>query len=75
MNIPLRNDEYIYGKNDIYSVVIMLKSMLKESDFRDFVNEVSYELDLLDGKVDSIPQNKILDIMGFKDDWKDIVEL
>lgn len=75
MNIPLKNDEYIYGKNDIYSVVIMLKTMLKESDFRNFVNEVSYELDLLDGKVDSIPQSKILDIMGFMEDWKEIVNL
>ena len=75
LNIPLVNDEYEYGKNDIFSVVIMLKFMLKDSDFRDFVNEVSYELDLLDGRVDSIPQSKILDIMGFVPNWKEIVNL
>ena len=75
LNIPLVNDEYEYGRNDIFSVVIMLKFMLKDSDFRDFVNEVSYELDLLDGRVDSIPQSKILDIMGFVPNWKEIVNL
>lgn len=75
LNIPLVNDEYEYGKNDIFSVVIMLKFMLKDSDFRDFVNEVSYELDLLDGRVDSIPQSKILDIMGFVPNWNEIVNL
>ncbi len=75
LNIPLVNDEYEYGKNDIFSVVIMLKYMLKDSDFRDFVNEVSYELDLLDGKVDSIPQSKILDIIGFVPNWKEIANL
>ena len=75
LNIPLVNDEYEYGKNDIFSVVIMLKFMLKDSDFRDFVNEVSYELDLLDGRVDSIPQSKILDIIGFVPNWKEITNL
>lgn len=75
LNIPLVNDEYEYGKNDIFSVVIMLKFMLKDSDFRDFVNEVSYELDLLDGRVNSIPQSKILDIIGFVPNWKEIANL
>ena len=52
LNIPTMNDEYIYGKNDIFSIVIMLKYMLTESDFTDFINEVSYDLSLLDGRVE-----------------------
>lgn len=66
LDIPMMNDEYIYGKNDIFAVVIMLKYMLTESDFTDFVNEVSYDLSLLDGRVSSVPQSKILDRMGFQ---------
>ena len=69
------NDEYIYGKNDIFAVVIMLKSMLTESDFTDFINEVSYDLSLLDGRVDIIPQRKILDRMGFPSNWEDISKI
>ena len=72
LDIPTVNDEYMYGKNDIFSVVIMLKSMLNENDFIDFVNEINYELSLLDGRVDVIPQNKILDRMGFPENWENI---
>ncbi len=75
LNIPLMDDEYIYGKNDIFAIVIMLKSMLTQSDFRDFVNEINYELNLLDGRVESVPQDKILDVMGFPDNWLEIDNL
>ena len=75
LDIPMMNDEYVYGKNDIYSVVIMLKQMLTESDFIDFVNEVSYDLSLLDGRVSVIPQSKILDRMGFPENWEEISKL
>ncbi len=75
LDIPMMNDEYIYGKNDIFAVVIMLKAMLNESDFTDFVNEISYELSLLDGRVSVIPQTKILDMMGFPVNWEEISKL
>lgn len=75
LDIPMMNDEYTYGKNDMFSVVIMLKQVLNESDFTDFVNEVSYELSLLDGRVNVIPQSKILDRMGFPSNWEDITDI
>ena len=75
LNIPTMNDEYIYGKNDIFAVVIMLKTMLNENDFVDFVNEISYDLSMLDGKVDSIAQEKILDKMGFPKNWEEIAKI
>ena len=75
LDIPMMNDEYIYGKNDIFAVVIMLKYMLTESDFTDFVNEVSYDLSLLDGRVSSVPQSKILDRMGFPENWEEISKI
>lgn len=75
LDIPMMNDEYEYGKNDMFSVVIMLKQVLNESDFNDFVNEVSYELNLLDGRINVIPQSKILDRMGFPPNWEDITDI
>ena len=75
LDIPMMNDEYIYGKNDIFAVVIMLKYMLTEGDFTDFVNEVSYDLSLLDGRVSSVPQSKILDRMGFPENWEEISKI
>lgn len=75
LNIPVMNDEYIYGKNDIFAVIIMLKYMLDEGNFTDMVNEIEYELSLLDGRVDVIPQFKILDRMGFPENWSEISKL
>lgn len=75
LEVPTTNDEYVYGKDDIFAVVIMLKCMLTESDFTDFVNEVSYDLNLLDGRVNIIPQSKILDRMGFPSNWEEIAKI
>lgn len=75
LDVPTTNDEYVYGKNDIFAVIIMLKCMLTESDFTDFVNEVSYDLNILDGRVNIIPQSKILDRMGFPSNWEEIAKI
>lgn len=75
LNIPIVEGEYIYGKNDLYSLVIMFKYMLSPDDFRLLIYELGYEIDVLDGKVDSIPINKILDNIGFPTNWRDIAEV
>ena len=75
LNIPLTNDEYIYGKNDIFSVIIMLKDMLTPNDFADFINEIDYDLNILDGKISTVSQEKILDRMGFPKNWKEITRI
>lgn len=75
LNIPMVEYDYIYGKNDLYSLVIMFKYMLSSEDFRVLIYELGYEIDVLDGKVDSIPINKILDNIGFPTNWRDIAQL
>lgn len=75
LKIPKIEDTYIYGKNDLFSLVIMLKYMLREEEFRLLAYELGYEIDLLDGKVDTVPLSKILDKIGFPSNWKDIIEM
>lgn len=75
LNIPMIEYEYIYGKNDLYSLVIMFKYMLSPDDFRLLIYEIGYEIDVLDGKVNSIPLDKILDNIGFPTNWRDIAQL
>lgn len=72
LNIPKLNGEYIYGKNDLFALIIILKRILKEEDFTLMLNELSYELDILDSKIDSISIEKIFDEMGFPLNYKDI---
>lgn len=73
MNIPKMDGEYIYGKNDIFGVIIIFKVLLSESDFRLMIKEIEYEIELLDGRVDSIPISKVLDRMGFPSNYMDII--
>lgn len=75
LNIPRMDSEYIYGKNDLFSLMIILKRMLRKDDFTMLMNEVSYEIDVLDGKVDTISRNKMLDSMGFPENYKELARV
>ncbi|MBO5096654.1 MAG: Abi family protein [Bacilli bacterium] len=75
LNIPMMDGEYIYGKEDLFAVIIILKQLLREEDFTLMLNEISYELDILDGKLNVIPINKVLDKMGFPENYKELARL
>lgn len=75
LDIDRIDDEYIFGKNDLFALIIILKQMLSENEFHDLIRELSYEVDYLDGIVDVVPLNLILNRIGFPDNWRDIVSL
>ncbi len=68
-------DEYMYGKRDLFALVIILKVMLGEDDFASMMNDLSYEVDRVEGKLHSIPISKILDKMGFPGNFRDITDM
>lgn len=72
LEISKEEDEYKYGKNDLFALIIIFKQMLRDEEFRDLINELSYEIDVLDGKVDTVPLNTILNKIGFPDNWREI---
>ncbi len=75
LNIEKMDGEYIYGKDDLFALVIILKQLLREEDFTLLINELSYELDILEGKLHTITIDKVLDRMGFPENYKDIARL
>ena len=75
LNIFKMDGEYIYGKNDIFAVIIMFKFLLEEDEFRLMLKEFEYEFEKLDGRVDSIPVEKILDTMGIPKNYIDIIDM
>jgi abortive infection bacteriophage resistance protein len=75
LEIPRMDDEYIYGKNDIFALLIILKFLLRKDDFRLLMKEIEYEIEKLDGRIDSIPVEKILDRMGLPSNYIDLIEL
>lgn len=75
LNIFKMDDEYIYGKNDIFSVIIIFKFMLEDDEFRLMIKEFEYEFAKLDAEVDSIPSEKILDTMGIPKNYMNIIDM
>lgn len=75
LHISMMNNEYIYGKNDLFALVIILKAFLKDSEVKDLVLEIENAVNNLEYNLRSIPVAKVLDKMGFPDNWKDIQDI
>lgn len=72
LSIDMTDGEYNYGKNDLFSVIIILKQMLTDNEFVDVINEIGFEIDMLSGKTNVLPISSILNKIGFPDNWRDI---
>lgn len=75
LKIPIMDNEFIYGKNDLFGLLIILKTMLKPEEFKDLALEIKATIDNLEYNLRTIPINKILDRMGFPENWMELVEL
>ena len=75
LGILQMDDEYIYGKNDIFAVVIILKYLLMDAEFRLMMREIDYEIGKLSGVIKSIPLAKILDRIGFPENYMELINM
>lgn len=73
LNIDKTNGEYVYGKNDIFALIIILKRLLTNVDFKMMMNEINYEFDKLCGKIKTISIDDVIDRMGFPPNYRDIM--
>ncbi len=72
LDIPKLNGEYIYGKNDLFALIVILKQLLRADDFREMIKEIEYEVNLLDSRLSSISIGKVMDKMGFPTNYLEI---
>lgn len=75
MAIEQIDHEYIYGKNDLYALIIIMKVMLSQDEFKLLINEIDYEINILDAKINVISLDAIFTRIGFPENWKEIVYL
>ena len=73
LKIPKTNDEYIYGKNDLFAIVIILRQMLRKDDFFMLMSELEYEIQVLSDKLHTIQIDRVLDRMGFPTNYGELV--
>lgn len=72
LNIVKVDDVYIQGKNDLFSLVIMLKVLLRDEDFKEMITELKGQVDKLDEVVNTVPLEGILEKIGFPSNWDEI---
>lgn len=71
LNIPMKNQKYIYGKNDLFSIVISLRYILSKDDFIMFKRQLDkLIINLI--SITSLTEQDILSAMGFPANWKKI---
>jgi abortive infection bacteriophage resistance protein len=73
MHIPLdASGNPIYGKNDLFAVVIIFKLMLSENSFNKFLDSIKLESTKIQSQLKTIGIDDILKSMGFPLNWMDI---
>ena len=75
LNIEKVDDEYAYGKHDLFCLIIILKEMLTKEEFCAMMNEIQREVAELNLKVNTVSLNYILNHIGLPNNWYDITNL
>lgn len=75
LNIEKIDDEYIYGKNDLFALLIIIRQLLTTNEVKDLIIEIERVLNNLEYNLKSISIDKVLDRMGFPPNWKEIADI
>lgn len=75
LKIKKVDNEYIYGKNDLFALIIIMKQMLQKEDFKNMVLEIDNVIQTLNYNITTIKLESVLERMGFPKNWKDITNI
>lgn len=75
LNIKTEDGLYLKGKNDIFALIIILKIMLTKKKFKDMMYELDKQIEIFNKNIKTISDEKILEILGFPLNYKDIIEM
>lgn len=72
LGIKQKNEQYIMGKQDLFSVVIALYYLIEKSEFKHFKYELSKLIAQVLKKCPHLSQQQFLEEMGFPENWAKI---
>ena len=75
LRIPKEDDQYIYGKNDVFALIIIMKQLLQNDDFKNMTMELDNVVETLNYNLHTIKIETVLDRMGFPLNWKDLANI
>lgn len=70
--ISKRGAQYIYGKSDLFSVVISMRYLIPREDFLNFKKELVFLIEGFKKRTNAIQEKDLLLSMGFPENWKKI---
>ena len=69
LNLKKKDNNFIQGKSDLFSLVISLKMLLPNDKFNTMCNQIEGKIKSLEKKIFVINPQKIFDKMGFPLNW------
>ena len=75
LGLVTENEEEMKGKNDLFALIIILKQMLLPDYFTLLMREITYDIELLSGHLKVIGIDKVLDVIGFPANFKEIARM
>ena len=74
LGISKNGSKYIYGKNDLFSVVITFRYLLPKTDFLLFKKQLLHIFDRYEKQNSNLKLNDLFEYMGFPCNWKEITK-
>ncbi|MDO5424381.1 MAG: Abi family protein [Eubacteriales bacterium] len=72
MSIPQKHGQYICGKSDLFAVVIALKYLIADEEFKRFKKHFGKLIKNVLKKCPHISRENLLNVMGIPDNWEKI---
>ena len=75
LKIPKEDGEYTKGKNDLFALIIIMKQMLTDEDFKNMTIELDNIIKKLNYNLNSIKIDVVFERMGFPLNWKELAKI
>ena len=74
-SLDLQDSKYSNGYKDLFSIIIILKVLLKDSEFKKFYTILINDIEELKENIKSIAVMQILNKMGFPEKYKELLNM
>ena len=75
LKIEKIEDEYAKGKYDLFALIIIMKQLLKQEEFKNMTLEMDNVVETLNYNLNTIKIDDVLNRMGFPLNWKDLSKI
>lgn len=72
LHIRKSNVQYVKGKQDLFAVIIVLKYLLSQDEFSQFIDDIEHALKVLFNSTRQLQETQMYKYMGFPANWLDI---